>query len=1175
MHLGGLLRFAARLPAYRSLLASLPGPGETLRLPVVEAAKPWLMGALQRDAARPMLVVTAHAKRASQVAEQLAAWLGDEAAVAHLPEPDALFYEAIPSDTSTRQARLRTLLRLADLPLARPPITVTSVRALLQRVVDPAALRSALTVLQRGARVNPNSLLARWVELGYRRELLVEEPGTFARRGGIVDIYTPTAERPVRLDFFDEELESIRLFDPITQRSDAQVQSFTVGPAVEVWPAARRAGLDELRQLDLSGLRGDVRERWEQEIARLEVGESDGNETLAPFFAAATLLDYLPREALLVLDEAAQLRVAADELLAQAAALREELVSRAELPQSFPVPYTPLDELLAAAAPLWGRLELTWQSDAERHDEGSLRLDDGAERPLAEHWQVTAPYGGRLKVVLDDCARAVQTGTTVVVISQQSSRLSELCRERDLFASPVSDVPALPPAGSLTIVHGALPEGFGVKLAADAPPTLLVLSDQELFGWSKPSRVVRRRAVAREAFVAELTPGDFVVHVEHGVAGFLGLVTMSADGVQRDYLSLEYADGDRLYVPTDHADRVSRYVGIGEHAPSLSRLGGLEWARSKARVRAAAKEVAKELLDIYAAREAKPGYAFSPDVVWQQELEASFPYVETPDQLQAVAEVKADMEKPKPMDRLLCGDVGYGKTEIALRAAFKAVTDGKQVALLVPTTVLAQQHHNTFRERMQAFPLRLEMLSRFRSDKEQRAVLAALRAGAVDICIGTHRLIQKDVAFKDLGLVIIDEEQRFGVLHKEHLKRLRKEVDVLTLTATPIPRTLYMALAGVRDISTMETPPEERLPIKTYVTEYAEGLIREAMLRELERGGQIYFVHNRVQTIHRMAEQLQSLVPEARIAVGHGQLPEEQLEQVMLDFSAGKYDVLVCSTIIESGLDIPNVNTIIVNQADRLGLAQMYQLRGRVGRGANRAFAYFMFDKDRRLTPTAERRLRTIFEATELGAGFRIAMKDLEIRGAGNLLGSEQHGHVAAVGFDLYCRLLAEAVQELQGKVEARPAAVRLDLPLSAYLPAEYVSDDALRLNLYQRLAAVNSGEQLSALVLEMKDRFGALPRPAVNLAYLIQVKLLAGKAGVIEVGSDGPALVLRLARPERLDRAAVQRAFGQRLNMGHSLLRLERGRGEQWMDALQQLLGTVAHGVAAAAAATDVSSSR
>jgi transcription-repair coupling factor (superfamily II helicase) len=434
-------------------------------------------------------------------------------------------------------------------------------------------------------------------------------------------------------------------------------------------------------------------------------------------------------------------------------------------------------------------------------------------------------------------------------------------------------------------------------------------------------------------------------------------------------------------------------------------------------------------------------------------------------------------------------------------------------------------------------------------------VLAGLQAGSVDICIGTHRLIQKDVAFKDLGLVIIDEEQRFGVLHKEHLKRLRKEVDVLTLTATPIPRTLYMALAGVRDISTMETPPEDRLPIKTYVMEYDEGLVREAIIRELERGGQVYFVHNRVRTIYQIANRLASLVPEARLAIGHGQLPEDQLEKVMLDFSAGKSDVLVCSTIIESGLDIPNVNTIIVHQAERLGLAQMYQLRGRVGRGANRAYAYFMFSKDRRLTSSAEARLRTIFEATELGAGFRIAMKDLEIRGAGNLLGAEQHGHVAAVGFDLYCRMLAEAVQELQGKVEVRPLEVRVDLPLTAYLPPEYVADDSLRLNLYQRLAAVNSEEHLSALVLEMQDRFGRLPRAALNLAYLIQLKLLAGKVGVIELGTEGPDLMLRLATPERLDRVALQRRFGPRLKVGHTVLRLERGRGEQWMDDLQELL--------------------
>jgi transcription-repair coupling factor (superfamily II helicase) len=576
----------------------------------------------------------------------------------------------------------------------------------------------------------------------------------------------------------------------------------------------------------------------------------------------------------------------------------------------------------------------------------------------------------------------------------------------------------------------------------------------------------------------------------------------------------------------------------------------------KARAKASAETVARDLLALYAAREAKPGHSFGPDAQWQAELEASFPYVETPDQLRAIEEVKADMEQPRPMDRLLCGDVGYGKTEVALRAAFKAAMDGKQVAVLVPTTILAQQHFNTFRERLQPFPTRVEMLSRFCSPKDKLRVLDGLRAGSVDICVGTHRLVQKDVAFRDLGLVIIDEEQRFGVTHKERLKQLRKEVDVLTMTATPIPRTLYLSLAGVRDMSTMDTPPEDRLPIRTHVAGHDDMLVREAILRELDRGGQVYYVHNRVRTIALAAKRLSELVPEARIAVGHGQMPEDQLEQVMLEFAAARADVLVCSTIIESGLDIPNVNTIIVTNADHFGLAQLYQLRGRVGRGANRAYAYFLTARGKSLTETADKRLRAIFEASELGSGFRIARRDLEIRGAGNLLGLEQHGNVAAVGLDLYSRLLADAVQELRGQPAApRPPDVRIDLPLVASIPPDYVQDDRLRLNLYQRFAATTMQEEVDTLVQEMRDRFGPLPQATINLALVLRFKFLAGKARLKAIGPSDGQLVLDADPSVIWPRDRLKDIPG--LQIGHAQLRLPSTRG--WLERLDRTLEALA----------------
>jgi transcription-repair coupling factor (superfamily II helicase) len=697
-----------------------------------------------------------------------------------------------------------------------------------------------------------------------------------------------------------------------------------------------------------------------------------------------------------------------------------------------------------------------------------------------------------------------------------------------------------------------------------------------VFGFSKQRRAPPRRGASREAFLAELSAGEHVVHIEHGIARFAGLVRRPSDGQEREYLELQYADGDRLFVPTEQVDRVSRYVGPGEHRPTLTRLGTQDWARAKARVRRAVQVLAADLLKLYAARQVSPGHAFSADTAWQAELEASFPYVETPDQSSVIREVKQDMERDRPMDRLVCGDVGYGKTEVAVRAAFKAVMDGTQVAILVPTTVLAQQHYNTFRQRLAGFPVKVEMLSRFRSDRDQRRIVADAASGSVDVVIGTHRLLQKDVTFRNLGLVIIDEEQRFGVAHKERLKQMRSEVDVLTLTATPIPRTLNMALTGIRDMSTIETPPEERLPIKTYVTEFDDHLVREAIVREMERGGQVYFVHNRVHNIELVARKVRDLVPEADVLIGHGQMPEDQLEHVMLDFTDGKADVLVCTTIIESGLDIPNVNTIIINNADRFGLAQLYQLRGRVGRGAARAYAYLLYEKHRALTEVAQRRLQAVFEATELGAGFQIALRDLEIRGAGNILGAEQSGQIGAVGFDLYTRLLADAVEGLKAlsRGEEPPASrfqppITIDLPLAAYIPESYVSDLNLRLSLYQRMAAADAIEAASDLDRELTDRFGAPPPPVRNLLYIVRVRVLAKRAGVSSIAREDrdtrPMLVVRAqdgndlrARLSFDGRRMLERTDG--VSLGRTQLRLDLDvAGDAWRDLLVAALESAA----------------
>ena len=715
------------------------------------------------------------------------------------------------------------------------------------------------------------------------------------------------------------------------------------------------------------------------------------------------------------------------------------------------------------------------------------------------------------------------------------------------------------------MVDGIIGEGWALPAAR-----LLVLSDTEIFGWARVRRrpLPSRRRPAPESLFGDLQPGDYVVHLDHGIGRYIGMVRKTIGGVEREYLEIEYASADRLFVPVQQAHRVSRYLGADDREPFMHRLGGTEWQTVRARAERAVRDLAADLLELYATRAVTHGHAYSPDTTWQRELEDSFPYEETEDQAQALEEIKRDMEQPRPMDRLLCGDVGYGKTEVALRAAFKAVMDGKQVAVLVPTTVLAQQHYYTFRRRLRAFPVNVEMLSRFRSPAEQDAVIEDLRHGTVDIVIGTHRLLSGDVAFKDLGLVVIDEEQRFGVSHKERLKRLRREVDVLTLTATPIPRTLSLAMSGARDMSVIETPPEERLPVRTYVSEHDEALIRRAILREVDRGGQVFYVHNRVQDIHDVADRLAEIVPEVTVAVGHGQMAEGELAQVMLGFAQGEYDVLLSTTIIESGLDIPNVNTIILDRADTLGLAQLYQLRGRVGRGSNRAYAYLFYKEP--LTDVARQRLQTIREATELGSGFRVAMRDLEIRGAGEILGAEQHGHIAAIGFDLYTRLLEKAVAELRAAsgdtvdamrraqhavatARALEAGASIDLPVSAYLPEDFMPDTQLRLRFYRRMARVESEEEVERLEQEMRDRFGVIAEPVEGLLYVLRVRTLAEASGIRAVSRDESRITLVLPVP--LTAEAAARLGAQFPDVTARSNRVWLGLTPAWRDELLEVL--------------------
>ena len=1159
MNLSGLLPLIRSTSALGGVLAALEqGSPQRLVLGVSGGAKAATIAALGQGLLCPIVVLTARPDRARALVEELAVWLGDPSRLHLFPERDPLPYERLAPDPEAVRDRLRVLALLSAAGDGPGSIVVASGQAVAQRTLSPQAQAEAVVTVRVGSPLEPEPFLRHLALLGYRFLPLVDEAGQASRRGGIIDVFPPTSDMPLRIELLGNRVESLRLFDPTSQRSVSPLDTLAIGPAREV--LLPPPGLEELRKrLDFARCLAGVVDRFQEELSALAAAASfSGDAFYVPFLAQGTLLHFLPAEAMVVCDEPSDLAAALDELEAQSQEAQAELEEKGQLPAGLPLPHLTWRELAPHLENHWRRIDLSRWASGE---------GDGSLHPPF----LPAPaYGGRLRTVISEALAGLRQGKSFVIVSQQASRLADLLGEQDVVATPSSEVMSPIEPGGLAIIQGSLPGGW--RLAADSYD-LTLLTDTEIFGFTKQRRALPRRGVDRQAFLAELAPGDHVVHVEHGIARFAGLVRLTFDGHEREYLELHYAEGDRLFVPTDQLDRVSRYVGPGDYTPSLTRLGSQEWARTKARVRRAVGDLARELLALYAAREVIPGQAFSLDTPWQLELESSFPYVETPDQLLAIRQVKQDMEMPRPMDRLVCGDVGYGKTEVAIRAAFKVVLDGMQVAVLVPTTVLAQQHFQTFSQRLAGFPLRIEMLSRFRSESEQRQVLADLAAGAVDIVIGTHRLIQKDVQLKNLGLVIIDEEQRFGVTHKERLKQMRREVDVLTLSATPIPRTLYMALGGIRDMSTMETPPEERLPIKTYVSEFDERLIREAILRELDRRGQVYFVHNRVQSIDYVARRLREMVPEAEIAVAHGQMPEHLLEQVMLDFVNGRIDVLVCTTIIESGLDIPNVNTIVIHQADKLGLAQLYQLRGRVGRGASLAYAYLIYDRKARLTEAAQKRLQTIFEATELGAGFQIALRDLEIRGAGNLLGPEQSGPMAAVGFELYCRLLAEAVERLRAMMQGQPPPpppkegpeVTIDLPLSAHLPEAYVPDLNLRLALYQRMAQMESLSQVDELAQELTDRFQSPPPLARNLLYVVRLRVLALQAGVQSIATEDGQIVVRLKEGRQLPADALRERLPDGVRLGRTTLRLERARlGPAWPQALERVMEELA-GVTAA----------
>ncbi len=979
---------------------------------------------------------------------------------------------------------------LSSLLFRENRLVICSMGALLQRLAPRDVYVSQCVRLKTGDETSPRALVQRLAAAGYECVELVEGRGQVASRGDLVDVYPPDARYPIRVEFWGDTIDQMRDFDPITQRSVEQRTEALLPPAYET-PQTEQAIARALRHAaDKIGFETQV-ELWRQGLP------AAGADAMLPLLYPKldTLLDYLPESAVLVLDEPARL---------------EEAAKTAEM--TFAESVTAMLERGEGDA-AQGKLQLGAEETLSLLNTPRTAACYALTRPhhafppkeIVQFLARPAPqYMGDTEELLRDVRLWKQTGEAAVLFAGEHARpLFEQLAAAGAEVAFSETLTRPPVRGEVLVTGDALLTGF-----AYPELHLTVLGASELFG--KRSAVKKVQKKRNTLSFSELSVGDYVVHEAHGIGRFVGVESLTVDGSTRDYLLLEYRGGDRLYIPTDQMDRVQKYVGGGDEdtVPHLSKLGGSEWQGRVNRAKASAKKLAVDLAELYAARASVRGFAFSKDTPWQTQLEERFPYQETPDQLESIREIKADMERPHPMDRLLCGDVGYGKTEVALRAAFKAVQDSKQVAFLVPTTILAEQHYNTLAARFSDFPVRTACLSRFQSAEQRKQVKKKLAAGEIDIVVGTHALLAKDVRFKDLGLLIIDEEHRFGVNHKEQIKALRQEIDVLTLTATPIPRTLNLSMSGIRDISVIETPPDARYPVQTFVLEYTDGLVTDAVTRELSRGGQVYIVNNRVRSIEQYAEHLRELLPEATVLVAHGQMPEKQLEQAMMDFMEHKADVLLCSTIIESGLDIPNANTLLVLEADRMGLAQLYQLKGRVGRSTRLGYAYFTVQRGRAMNEKAHKRLMAIREFTQFGAGFQLAMRDLEIRGAGSLLGAEQHGHIADIGYEYYLKIVQAAVREARGEETPLPETdVTLDIPMSAHIPAGFIPNEVQRLSAYRRIADAEGEDAQLLLREELEDRYGELPEEVENLFLLAKIKQLAKRAyiGLVTV-RDGEA---------------------------------------------------------------------
>jgi transcription-repair coupling factor (superfamily II helicase) len=1091
------------------------------------AAKGLLLARLAQDMARPLLLLTYNEEQALRLSEDIARLLPEGKAVRTLPSslPLLLDDEESVRDVQRAGSRIATLTALANNePIA---VLVAPATALLQRTPPPSSIKNRRLTIAVGETINLDTIAARLNAFGYLREDQVSLPGTFARRGDILDIFPSDAEQPVRIDLFGDEVETIRPFDRETQRSDGKLERITVVAAHEVAftreaiarasEALRKQALQHIAEMQQSGEPSEridrLRDAAESDIVRIaQASYFGGIERYLPLIHpdAGCVLDYLPEEAIVVLDEPAQMRSHAERDIEQ---ILQNLRGRSDRGEIMPVSVPLCLDFPDALKQTTETRPTLLLSLLARNLEwirptAQLSLENAAN---------AESFSGRSAQLAEAIDTYRRNNVRVAVISVQAPRVRGLLQERSIPEAPLQTLTGPNAKGGIVLINGVMRQGFRLPDAR-----LVVFTDAEVFGSpgdkAKPKKREFREGM-RLTSLLDIKEGDYVVHIHHGIGMYRGLVKMKVQGIEKDYLLVQYEGNDKLYVPVDQIDRVQKYIGSEGGAPNVNRLGGTDWARTTAKAKRQVKEMAGELIQLYAARQSAPGHPYMEDTPWQREMEDAFPHVETPDQDAAIRDVKKDLEAPRPMDRLICGDVGYGKTEVAIRAAFKVAQEGRQVAVLCPTTVLAAQHYATFSERLSGFPLRVDMLSRFRSSKEQSRTMDEIKAGSVDIIVGTHRLLSKDIEFKDLGLVIVDEEQRFGVTHKEKLKQLRKSVDVLTMTATPIPRTLHMSLSGIRDMSLINDPPEGRTPVKTLIKEYDDDLVRDYILRETDRGGQVYYIYNRVESIYHVAHKLEKLLPSVRFRVAHGQMQEEALEEAMLDFYEKKADVLIATTIVESGLDISNANTIIIDNADKLGLAQLYQLRGRVGRSRTQAYALLLYQRNKALSTIAEQRLGALKEFTDLGSGYKIALRDLELRGAGNLLGAEQSGTVSQIGFDLYTQLLEQAIKEYKGEEpdKAQIPLPAVDLPVAASIPEKYVPGEAQRILMYKKLAAVRERADVGKLQEEFEDRFGDPPPPVWNALALLRLRLRCQEVGLESITTEATKVTFQFKKDVKL----------------------------------------------------------